>query len=108
MQQAGGVVEVSGEQHLLKELSQARRALAMVYADWCGACKSIKPMVHQEAPQHVDVVLLVNEAEPMNKPILRQLDVEAFPTFVLKPGHGKPHQKWTGANPEQLRARLQQ
>lgn len=102
------LVQVRGEQQLLQELSQARKALAMVYADWCGACQYIKPTVESdEVRELVDVVLLINEAEPTNRPILKELAVEGFPTFVYKPGHGQKHIQWSGANPEELRSNLQ-
>lgn len=96
------IVHIRDMAQLVRELRRPQRALVMCHATWCGACKNVMPVVRRVAPRLVDRVLLVNEALPGNKAILREFQVQAYPTFILKGRGGGRYVKWAGGDPEKL------
>lgn len=64
------------------ENSLVRPTMVMYTADWCGPCKTMKPMIHAMADQRddIDVVMLDVQGEPA---ISAQYGIRAIPTFMM-------------------------
>lgn len=72
------------------------------YADWCGPCKVMAPVLDELARQHVGEVLIAKLDTDMNPEISQRLGIRGIPTLILF-RDGKERERKTGAVPrEQL------
>ena len=65
--------------------------LMFFVAKWCPHCKNAKPVIDQvkkNAPSNVDVVV-VDEAEPEAKPLMKEYNIRGFPTVVIVKKNGE-------------------
>ena len=70
----------------LKQSSASEKAITndsvvVVYADWCGHCKSAKPEFNKAAKMSSKVVLL-NSDTPEGKTYMKEHNVKGFPTIM--------------------------
>ena len=64
------------------EIIKGRKVLVDFYADWCGPCKMISPIVEEVARENKDVeVLKVNVDNFEN--IAREYKVMSIPTLIV-------------------------
>ncbi|KAK6023325.1 thioredoxin, partial [Ostertagia ostertagi] len=70
------------------------------YADWCGPCRFIAPIVEQFSSRFTNATFLKVNVD--NSPdISRQYGIRAMPTFVLIK-EGREMERIQGANPQAL------
>ena len=63
-------------------ISSNAKVLVDFYADWCGPCKMVGPLVAQIADEHDDVaVVKVNVDDEMN--LAEKFGVASIPTIIL-------------------------
>lgn len=87
-------VEISGMAHLQELTAQHRVVLVDCYADWCGPCKMMEPVVKELAVSTDAVVAKVDV--DANQDIAAQLGARSIPTFVLYVD-GEPTERLVGA-----------
>lgn len=71
------------------------RKLLKFYADWCGPCKLMKPVVDKIAEEHDLKLIEINVDEQMN--VANKYGVRAVPTLVLLE-NGEEIARTSGAN----------
>ena len=74
-------VEISGMEELEQVLSENRVVLVDCYADWCGPCKMMEPVVEELAAERDALVAKVDV--DANQTIAAELGARSIPTFVL-------------------------
>eukprot|EP00906_Rhabdomonas_costata_P030440 RCo043028 len=87
------------------ELESHPVTLVDFFAEWCGPCKQIAPVVEQLSKQNPNVTFLkvnVDECQELSQ----SLGVTAMPTFVLF-ARAKEITRLAGANPAKLKEILQ-
>ena len=87
-------VHVSGMGELEQVVSEHRVVLVDCYADWCGPCKMMEPVVEGLAASTDAVVAKVDV--DTNQQIAAQLGAQSIPTFVLFVD-GDPTERLVGA-----------
>ena len=87
-------VEISGMTQLQELTAQHRVVLVDCYADWCGPCKMMEPVVKELAASTDAVVAKVDV--DANQQIAAQLGARSIPTFVLYVD-GEPTERLVGA-----------
>ena len=78
------------------------------YADWCGPCKAMSPVVEQLANQYNGKLKIIKVNIDNNQSAAAQYRVQGVPTFIL---FSKGQQVWrqSGAMPaQQLNQVIQQ
>lgn len=78
------------------------------YADWCGPCKAMSPVVEQVASQFSGKVKVIKVNIDSNQAAASQFRVQGVPTFII---FHKGQQVWrqSGAMPaQQLTKAIQQ
>lgn len=53
------------------------------YADWCGPCKTMAPILQQVARDHAGKVKVIKIDVDRNQPVAQQFRVQSIPTLIL-------------------------
>jgi thioredoxin len=53
------------------------------YADWCGPCKKMKPILEEIATEKKDSLLLLRIDADLNPTLMRQMYVDELPTLLI-------------------------
>lgn len=73
------------------------KTLYKFYADWCGPCKLMKPVVDKLAAEYNLKVVEVNIDHAPTRDMVRAYHVQGIPTLVLEED-GKEKARITGSN----------
>lgn len=87
-------VQVSGMDDLEQLVSKHRVVLVDCYADWCGPCKMMEPVIEELAGSTDATVAKVDV--DANQQVAAQLGAQSIPTFVLFVD-GEPAERLVGA-----------
>ncbi len=101
MNAANYIVEVdeSNAQTLLIEESLKRPVVVDFWADWCGPCKQLMPILEKLAAEYQGAFLLAKVNADEQQMLAQQLGVRSLPTvMVIK--DGQPVDGFSGAQPE--------
>jgi thioredoxin 1 len=78
------------------------------YADWCGPCKTMAPILQQVAAEHAGKVKIIKIDVDRNQAVAQQYRVQSIPTLILF-HQGKVLWRQSGVVPSgQLKLVLQQ
>lgn len=74
------VVSRGGQQvDLPSLLTEGKITIVDFYAEWCGPCKRMSPILEQLAKDDVDVVLLKIDVVGLNTPVTQQFGIQSIP-----------------------------
>lgn len=89
-------------------ISGDKPVLVDFYADWCGPCKMMSPVVEQVSKEMADQVRVLKVDVDRNQSAAMAYQIQGVPTFIIF-RNGKVVWRQSGAMPAQaLRAALQQ
>jgi len=92
-------INESNAQQLLIEESHHRPVLVDFWADWCGPCKQLMPVLEKLANEYAGAFLLAKVNADEQQMLAGQLGVRSLPTvMVIK--DGQPIDGFAGAQPE--------
>jgi putative thioredoxin len=101
MNAANYIVEIdeSNAQTLLIEESLKRPVVVDFWADWCGPCKQLMPILEKLAAEYQGAFLLAKVNADEQQMLAQQLGVRSLPSvMVIK--DGQPVDGFSGAQPE--------
>jgi putative thioredoxin len=95
------VVDVTREnaQRVLIEESRQRLVMIDFWADWCGPCKALAPILEKLVDEYAGQLLLAKVNCDEQQAIAGQFGVRSLPTVVLMKD-GQPVDGFVGAQPE--------
>ncbi|MBN1596371.1 thioredoxin [candidate division FCPU426 bacterium] len=95
------MADVVNSQTFSQEVEQAPQAVLIdFYADWCGPCKMIAPILEEIAKERGDIkVVKVNVDEAQD--LAQRFNVMSIPMLVLYK-NGKMIASWIGLRPKPL------
>ena len=92
-------IDESNAQQLLIEESMSRPVIVDFWADWCGPCKQLMPILEKLAEEYQGAFLLAKVNADEQQMLAQQLGVRSLPTvMVIK--DGQPIDGFSGAQPE--------
>ena len=101
MNASAHIVEIdeSNAQQLLIDESMTRPVVVDFWADWCGPCKQLMPILEKLADEYQGAFLLAKVNADEQQMLASQLGVRSLPTvMVIK--DGQPIDGFAGAQPE--------
>ena len=72
------------------------------YADWCGPCKLVAPLVDEIAGAHTGALLVAKVDSDRAQDIVQRLGIRGVPTLILFKG-GEEMARSVGFEPEKIR-----
>jgi putative thioredoxin len=96
------VIDITTEQFPQAVLQRSHEVLVVVdfWAEWCGPCKVLSPLLEKAAERHDGAFQLVKVDSDANPQLAAQFGVQSIPTVVAFKD-GQPVSSFTGAIPEQ-------
>ncbi len=64
-------------------ISQDKPVLVDFYADWCGPCQMMAPVLKEVASEFGDQVSIIKVDVDRNQPIAQQFGVRSIPNLIL-------------------------
>jgi len=97
------VKKCASHDELKKELADAGDKLVVVdfFAEWCGPCKIIAPIISEMAKENANVVFLKVDVDE-NEDSAAEYNISAMPTFIFIKNQEKIADMM-GANAEKLK-----
>jgi len=92
-------IDQDNAQQMLIDESQQRLVLVDFWADWCGPCKSLMPILEKLAQEYGGQFLLAKVNADEQQAIAGQFGVKSLPTVMLIK-EGQPIDGFTGAQTE--------
>ena len=79
-------------------LKEGKPTVADFFAQWCGPCQQMKPIVHAAAAKYGDKVnfVMIDNDDKNVSSLFDKHGVDSFPTFVLFDASGKQVEKVSG------------
>jgi thioredoxin len=65
-------------------------AIIDFYADWCGPCRSVAPVLEQLSDEYKDKVLIYKIDTDKEAELSALFGIQSIPTFLFIPVQGKP------------------
>ena len=92
-------IDESNAQQLLIEESHNRPVVVDFWADWCGPCKQLMPVLEKLANEYAGAFLLAKVNADEQQMLASQLGVRSLPTVMIIKD-GQPIDGFAGAQPE--------
>ena len=95
------IVDVTAETFMSEVIEKSSQIPVLVdfWADWCGPCKSLMPILAKLADEYAGGFMLAKVDTDAEQMIASQMGIRSLPTVVLF-HHGQPVDQFQGALPE--------
>lgn len=96
---AGNTVTVTDKTFQDEVLGSDKPVLVDFWADWCGPCKMVAPVLDEIANEHGEKLTIAKLDIDENPGVPRDYQVMSIPTLILF-SDGKPVKQIVGAKPK--------
>ncbi len=90
------IIHVSDEEFEEKVLASEGPVLVDFWAEWCGPCKMIAPVLEQVAEQYGDRIKIAKVDVDANKQMAMKFNIRSIPTLMIFK-NGQPEATKMGA-----------
>ena len=83
MRPTGELIHVTDDTFEAEVIRSPLPVLVDFYADWCGPCKMIEPVIHQLSEQYKGKVKFVKVDTDANQELAQQFGIMSIPTVMF-------------------------
>ena len=73
-----------------KAMKSKKPVLVLFYADWCGPCKKISPILKELAGEYKNDIIIYKINVDNEKELAAAFGIQSIPTLLFIPAKGKP------------------
>ena len=84
------VLKITTENFEEEVLKSDKKVLIDFYADWCGPCKKVSPILKELAAQYKDDIVIYKINVDNEKELASAFGIQSIPTLLFIPKTGKP------------------
>jgi thioredoxin 1 len=92
------IQQIQGSSFQNEVVKSERPVVVDFYADWCGPCRIIEPVIHSLSEEYQDKVKFVKVDTDANQELTTQFGIMSIPTVMFF-SHGKVEDIVVGAAP---------
>ena len=98
MAEAANIIEITSKGQFDEAVKSEKLTLVDFWAEWCGPCRLLKPLLHKIASENLDIQLLTVDVDA-NQELAAEYDINSIPAvFMFK--NGEIVDNFVGVMPE--------
>ena len=92
------IIEITSKEQFDEAVKSESLTIVDFWANWCGPCRVLKPLLHKIAGEHPEIQLLTVDVDA-NQELAAQYDINSIPAvFMFK--NGEIVDNFVGVMPE--------
>ena len=86
MAEVENIIEITSKDQFDEAVKSEKLTIVDFWAEWCGPCRVLKPLLHKIAGEHPEIQLLTVDVD-VNQELAAQYDINSIPAvFMFKNG----------------------
>ena len=92
------IIEITSKDQFDEAVKSEKLTIVDFWAEWCGPCRLLKPLLHKIAGEHPEIQLLTIDVD-QNQELAAQYDINSIPDVIFFK-NGEQVDRFVGVMPE--------
>ena len=82
MAEAENIIEITSKDQFDEAVKSEKLTIVDFWAEWCGPCRVLKPLLHKIAGEHPEIQLLTVDVDA-NQELAAQYEINSIPDVIF-------------------------